>query len=738
MPRNRNGRQNRNTTQVVVRSTSGSQQASTPRQRRSRRPTVNVNVNTRSQQQSPHSQRRSRPRSNAQNVQLRTNRRVYHRQAARQHEIHQRITTTLGTVGSNSSGGVENELTIIINPSTMKEQTGSTSFGPLNILAAQYAMWRVNRIQVRLKQLIGNNAASGTVARVSSVPNTNASQVSWSSLGARSHADVDIGKNGQFTITARDLRGPKDGWYYTNTTMDACDSCAGIIQIHTLGQTMNPYQNQPYTGPLFLAEVTTDWSFKDYQQNPGMLRMSKSETSQNADIEVDPTTNKIHMKVSNTTRLGTLGSHPSAADVIWMITDTVITSGADIFPPPFNWLFKGGWWLVKRAANAPVNGDVNAVYYDVYASVADAQNNKPIYASSATSSVPLRTVDYQQITPANLGLEGEILMSRSVESGSTEIVVTKMEALYATSDTYSPSMPMFIMKQNTPGPTQGIAVGNDTKKIYTWNLHKVQVMGDLPASGPPVYMTDSTTQTIGYVVAVNSVYLQGNGPNGSNAPKDFRLTSVLFRATVNRKYTFNDTFVEGYYSFNRNNPTFTTGSNTFNNVRLVVQTDGVYLAQFICVGGTRDSVTVLGTQVYTPIDGWNTTPHTYTIPPTSGNVNSGLPVGYSGALVFNPTQFRSTDGEFFDASEEQFTDNEALYFDEPPVEVIQVEPEMEGMYNMLMANGATDRQARLAVNQIKPSKSYQDFVATYHDSLVDGFSPAQARAAALGELPEDY
>lgn len=742
MPRNRNARQNRNTTRVVVQSTSGNQQAPTnQRARRMRRPTVNVNVTARPQQK--------RQRNNNNNMRMRINRRSRGRQQnAGQHEIHQRITTTLGTVGSNTSGGVENEMTVIINPSTMKEQTGSTSFGPLNVLASQYAMWRVDRIEVTLKQLVGNNAASGTVGRISAVPNTSASQVTWSSLGARRHTDVDIGKNGKFVITAKELKGPKDGWYYTNTTLDPCDACAGILQIHTLGRTMNPYQNQAYAGPLFLAEVTTDWSFKDYQQNPGMLNMVKSETSQNATIEVDPATNKILMKVANSSRLGSYGQNPSAAEVIWMVTDTVITSGADVFPAPFNWLFKGGWWIIKRLAGAPVANDTNSVYYEVFPSIADAQNNKPCYATGTSNSpVTLQQVDYQQITPSNLGTPGETLVAQASTEAS-EIIITKMEALYTASanNDYTPSIPTFFMKKTVPGPTAGIGVGDGTK-IYTWNLHRVDIQGGVPTSGPPVYFNDNEEVACGYAVAANHVYFQGSGPGSANTPKDFRLTNVLFKATVDRAFTFSGNFgpyVEGYYNFNRNNPQFTVGSNDFTSLRLVIQAGRYYVAQFLCVGGyARNKVkTILGVSVYEPLDGWNNTAQTYSISPSVGDPTKGLPVSYCTPLIFrgqavyeaydDAVEYFAESADEEDGGDADDGDDDGLYFDEPPDSVLHIEPEVQGIYDMLVASGCPRRQAKLAVNQIKPSKSYSDFVATYHDSLVDGFSPASARAAALG------
>nr|QYV43521.1 ORF2 [Bovine astrovirus] len=423
MPRNRNGRQNRNTTRVVVQSTSGGQQAAAaPRQRRSRRQTVNVNVNTRPQQQP------QRQRANP-IMRVRNNGRVRGRQPAQSQPVHQKVTTTLGTIGSNTSNDIETEMCTIINPALMREQTGSNNFGPLTVLASQYSLWKVRRIVVRLKPLVGNNAANGTMVRVSYNPSAGAGQSSWSSLGARRHIDAAIGQARNFILTEREIKGPKGGWFFTNTTNDVTSSTGGVINIHSLGKTTNPYTNTPFGGPLFLVEVDTEWEFKDYLQQPGLLQMIKGETSENAKIKVDPATGKIQMEVERTTRLAASATNPGAAEVIWMVTDTIINEGTAFFPPPFNWLFRGGWWFLKRVLNAPVNSA--SVTFDVFPSMSDAQDNRYIYSDqSNAAAVPIQTVQYQQVTPGNTGLSSLAFTARGSAAGQANYRVDNLHTLY--------------------------------------------------------------------------------------------------------------------------------------------------------------------------------------------------------------------------------------------------------------------------------------------------------------------
>nr|ALT13996.1 capsid protein [Water buffalo astrovirus] len=751
MPRNRNGN-GRNATRVVVSTTSGNQQAQNQSGRRRRRQTpVNVNITNQArppggptrQQQQPQRQRQLR---------VWRNRRTPRSQTAFQHQICQKITTTLGTVGSNTSDSIETELTTILNPSLMKEQTGSNNYGPLNVLAAQYAMWKLEELRVQLKPLVGNNAAAGTVTRISYNPSTGAGQTSWSSLGARKHADVGIGKTGNFVLKSSDIKGPKSGWFLANTTNDANLSCGGVINIHSLGKTTNPYTNNPYQGQLFLCEVTTVWRFKDYLQQPGLINLIKGEETTPASIGTD-TNGKIYMRVANGSRLAEASNTPGAAEIIWNITDTIISAGTSNFPPPFNWLFKGGWWFLKRLVNAPVND--NAIYFDVFPSFTDAQNNRYIY-SSATSMSPVNvdSVTYQQVTPSNTGVSGDQFLARGItQVPRAKYTIRALKMMHnATDRDYIPATPMWFQKKNVTSSDRGILLNPGTNRVTTYDLFEADVEGPIPTSGIPVYFQDTTQTMAGYGVAYSN-YSGTIAQDSTN--KDIHLTSMLFYATTNRGYTFTQSndglFKEAHATYNAFARGLVVGSGDLTERRLQIEAGHWYVAQFLCVGSVHRTVTIDGMVIRVPNDAWTGTAVHYSVPTVTGFSHSGFPIAYGSSITmteFSNVQSRGApEIDFYeDAVEDVESDtctqnmdhDDSLYFDEPPVEVLQVEPEVEGIYNLLLSNGTTERQARLAANQIKPCKKYENFVATYHDSLVDGLSPAQARAAALGAQPENY
>lgn len=357
--------------------------------------------------------RNTRPRGN------RRRSRTAQRQAPR--EVIQTVTATLGTVGANQGDQVELEMAALLNPALIKETTGSNAFGPLQMYASTHAMWKVDRLTLRLTPLVGASAVSGTAVRASLNMTSGPAAPAWSALGARKHVDTNPGRQASFTLTAADIPGPKQGWFLTNTKQDAGFSVGGAIEIHTLGKTMSTYQNAPYTGPLFLAEVTGTWRFKNYEPQPGMLNLMKTEVKEPAGSV------KIHSKPGEPVTLsipeaGTFAGlerlNPTASatpgEIIWEVVDSAAKAVSGLLPQPWQWLFKGGWFFLKRIANlkpvgaASVAGepDGGEVTFRVYASIADAQNDVPCIASSqaSTQSVATEGLKISQVTPGTIGM----------------------------------------------------------------------------------------------------------------------------------------------------------------------------------------------------------------------------------------------------------------------------------------------------------------------------------------------
>lgn len=70
-------------------------------------------------------------------------------------------------------------------------------------------------------------------------------------------------------------------------------------------------------------------------------------------------------------------------------------------------------------------------------------------------------------------------------------------------------------------------------------------------------------------------------------------------------------------------------------------------------------------------------------------------------------------------------------YSDPPISRLVVHPDAQQVYEHLRAR-FPDREARLAANQLIPSGEYTQFTEMYHNALVDGLSPREARAFALG------
>lgn len=463
--------------------------------------------------------------------------------------IRQRITATLGTVGSNQGSAIELEMSSLLNPLLMKETTGSNQYGPLQIHASTYNLWKLDYIMLKLTPMVGASAVSGTAVRASIDLSGQPGTPSWSALGARMHKDTSPGRQMTFYVNGGYLKGPKEGWYYCNTKNDPKMCIAGAIQIHTLGKTMSTFTNTPFDAPLFLVELTGQWSFKNYNPQPGLLNLVKTE------IKEEPQDIKIHSKpgepilisIPDNTAMARaitqidLNADATPSEIIWQICDAAITTAIDLFPPPFTWLFKSGWWFVKRVANKKknvdsVDGEPNPgeLTFQVYQSINDAQNDVPCISTGQTStkSTTLNKLQLMQITPGNTGMQQETLSGLRRTSGpSTDPVQVYSPslfgepALYGCTATISQRVPVAAICMQAVGGAQ---------KVYTYSLREMldpvfiqngDVVDittiDLPTY--PIYKKDASDYSpIGDVYAANFTTI------GKSRPVQW--TTVLWRA----------------------------------------------------------------------------------------------------------------------------------------------------------------------------------------------------------------
>ncbi|AQM49973.1 capsid protein [Qinghai Himalayan marmot astrovirus 2] len=330
--------------------------------------------------------------------------------------VSQTVTATLGTIGANQGNKVELELAALLNPALVKETSGSNAFGPIQALAAQFGLWRCTQAHLKFTPLVGASAISGTAIRASLNLTATPGSTSWSGLGARVHKDVNVGSSGVFHLARKQLAGPRESWWLTNTNDDKTQSLGPAIEVHSLGKTTSTYQNSDYTGSLFLVELRATWEFANYLTQPSLASLAKTEApAASVTINAAEPGQPITMTVaegSAADALARIAPLPSTAaraggtvgEVIVQVVDASVSVAAGALPPPFGWLIAGGWWFVKRVAGL---GRAGEVVFQIYASAEDAAANRPCIADGTSSAVVLPgVVAFNQINTPNTGVSG--------------------------------------------------------------------------------------------------------------------------------------------------------------------------------------------------------------------------------------------------------------------------------------------------------------------------------------------
>ncbi|AQM49970.1 capsid protein [Qinghai Himalayan marmot astrovirus 1] len=349
--------------------------------------------------------------------------------------IRQRITTTLGTIGPNAGRTVELEGSFPLNPALAKEKSGQNNLGPLQVLASQYQQWRVRGVPVLFTPLVGSSAVSGTAFRVSLNTQTTPGSNAWSALGARHHLDFSPGQNKRWRLPNKMLSGPRETWWLTNTNEDATQCLGPSIEIHSYGKTTSTYQNSDWTGDLFLVELTATWEFANYNSQPGLAQLEKTQGS-GAGVKVHGEEGKpLTVEVPSThTSFGALNASytplngGTLSETIWQMADTGAALAAAAVPPPWGWLITGGWWFVRKiltnTSNAPastVGQNNGSIYFHVYPTYTDAQNEKPAIATGTTVATLSGELELTQISTPNVGPTTSAY-SRSIAPDPTPVV----------------------------------------------------------------------------------------------------------------------------------------------------------------------------------------------------------------------------------------------------------------------------------------------------------------------------
>nr|UBT23923.1 capsid [Mamastrovirus 22] len=440
-----------------------------------------------------------------------------------------RVSATIGKIGPNKEQGPELQISTFLHPSLMKEPNDGTNFGPLQAASAQWGLWRLADLKIRCTPLVGPSAVTGSVYRLSLNLTQSPGNTSWGGLGARKHIDVPVGKQSTWSLHRGDLAGPRQTWWMTDTNEEGGQSCGPMVEIHGLGKTSSTYKDADWVGDLFIVEVVGRWEFTNYNAKPALGTLDRVTEDVKAGIEVG----SDGIMTMTIPQRSNLAKHMSTAyeklplnaltvgETIWQIVDEGAGLISSAVPPPFGWLIKGGWWFVKKAIG---RSNADETYY-VYASLADAQNNKPVEATPFSRIPAQTTIASTQINAPNTGPSSSLVISTPSgllpedlpSTATTFEVVGHVSAMFSAGQTTS-SSPVI----NNVFPVLGQDASNYAFSIMQNSTQGAgKGMGCLIFQSEPVFLRlnlDTSSST------VDNIFLLDDTP-GIGWTVDFNLPS---------------------------------------------------------------------------------------------------------------------------------------------------------------------------------------------------------------------
>nr|AEP17838.1 structural protein [Ovine astrovirus OAstV-2/Hungary/2009] len=649
--------------------------------------------------------------------------------------ITQTATLTLGTLGTNGSGNLEIEGVAHLNPLLIKEQTAASGSGPIQALASQYSMWRCLSLRVVLVPTVGASAVSGTVARISLNQPGAPAQATWSGLGARKHTDATPGRRVEFRLGRRDLQGPRDGWWYTDTSNGVQSSAGPTIEIHSYGKTVSTFQATAWSGELWLVELRATWQFTNWNMNPrllnlvdaklpeGNLKLSSSAAGAPVVLSVEKPAN-APLETQHAQNPHVTAGSPSVSEVIWRAADVGVKTVASELPPPLSWLIGGGWWFMKRVFGAPVGDGVNAETVDsyyIYATAVDAELNNPVKSSSPLAAVDIRgDVDIQQMTLPDTvqttQTSGRSIQIPDFTDGSVAMIPAS--SVFGTHTYGIVDQICLTGGENTFAPALVLPVDTATP-LYTSLLHILVVpsnrltffMGNQYANPPMgvdarlAYKTDTTNPDVRDVSAVK--ILAATPPLDTSGAAKMQL--FLFQVETASVANYQTTLRE----LNRaNGSAYADVSRKYTRSIQHEYTPGVYYLGITC--GTLNSAN--GRSVVVGQPDVNQVPISLLnyIPMAEGYTLFSQMQAFGVATRIKPPGSRELDFPFIPSD----------YV--PP---LGFNAEQLDFFSKLLPHVGKQKAALAA--HLCVEGELRDFLDAYHDHLVDGLSPPSAAAAAL-------
>lgn len=326
-----------------------------------------------------------------------------------------KTTLTLGTVLGNTTDGqrLERSMKWFLNPILMKEEDTGSALTPLSDCAKDYALWKLEKVHIRIMPVINDSNVTGTILILSLDQDAQAAKkLNVDSVLARPNMEVALGQRRDWHIPLKAVQGPRDGWWNVDTNEVASVSTGPGLDVHTYCTTYNLLnvsggKMTPYPGPLFILQATVTYAFANYEPKPALGTLLQLTTQlENAEITTDEENNLVldvtesgtgkwltHVKKLETRRrhraqLGAVTGTPGVGNTIWSLASDAVQAGSSLLPGPWGWLLNGGFNVLRNVLGGGSNSNAAGPTgrFLVYPSIEDAQRHNP-----AQNDVPIDT-----------------------------------------------------------------------------------------------------------------------------------------------------------------------------------------------------------------------------------------------------------------------------------------------------------------------------------------------------------
>nr|QKN88933.1 MAG: capsid protein precursor [Astroviridae sp.] len=318
-------------------------------------------------------------------------------------------TVTLGVISGQEQTGLNRQLRVSFNPLLMKASEGANTT-PLSIRGSMYELWKIAHAELRATPLSGFSNVVGSVGFMALTLNgLEAGADSIDTVKARKHVQMALGRPAKLRLTARDLAGPREGWWLVDTSEDPAEAYGPAVDLFLAYKTNNLMTTNStptsYLGSLWQIELKVTYMFSTYHPKPGLQNLVCETLSDPANVTIKTTTDgSLVMSTTNTRLLRLLeprvgGQTSGKSQTVWAVAGAAVEAAAGVLGP-WGWLLKGGFWLVRKIFGA-AGRNAGETLYQVYPSITAAQQDQPIYGGTGSSSVSIPVVHVSEVINPN-------------------------------------------------------------------------------------------------------------------------------------------------------------------------------------------------------------------------------------------------------------------------------------------------------------------------------------------------